>query len=148
MFESNRDYNVCVRSAYLIESQVKHTPGIELSLEHEDHGTITHTLWLTPKTVEGVRNALAAMGIDEATFSRPSFLENCNNHLAGAQCSINTFEEEYNGKRRVKVQWINPPVTPSAGGPAQLAKRAAALLSGKPAANDHAIELDSSDIPF
>lgn len=148
MFEPNRTYNVRVASAYLMESATKHTPGIELSLEHPEHGTIIHTLWLTSKTVEGVRKSLEAMGIKEDLYSRPTFQENCGDYLSGKECSIQTFEEEYNGKRRVKVQWINKPVTPSAGGPAELAKRAAALLSGKPVANDHGADLDSSDVPF
>lgn len=144
MFEPNRTYNVRVASAYLMESQKK-TAGIELSFHDDIHGEIVHTLWLTPNTAERVRKDLETLGVKEEVYSRDSFLENCGDYLTGKECSITTFEEEYNGKRRVKVQWINKPTVES---DVPLAKRAAALLSGKPVANDHGADLDSSDVPF
>lgn len=152
MFEANRDYNVRVASAYLIESAAKHTPGIELTLENDEAGSIVHTLWLTPKTVESVRKSLENMGVKEEQYSRASFLDNANDYLRGAECSIRTFSEEYNGKSRVKVQWINKPFLPSAGGADGLAKRAAAMLGGGKTemtpAQSTARVADDENVPF
>jgi hypothetical protein len=106
-FEPNRDYDVEVTDAAMVTSNQKGTPGIEIHFANEDGDTISHTLWITPKTKDNVAKALERLGMGKATYTKPGFYAQVGTFLSGRKCSISTTEEEYQGKRRVKVQWVN-----------------------------------------
>lgn len=143
--QPNSKYNVTVGFASFIESQNTGTPGIQITFECEE-GSIEHTIWVTPKSREFAVRDLKTLGIREQDLSSMPFLENIGTALLGAECSITTFEDEYKGKKKLKVQWINDKRKAASG---SAVSRAASLLGGSPVtvpADDHGIT--DEDVPF
>ena len=56
-------FRVQVKSALITKSTAKGTPGIELYFGHDEYGTISHTLWVTPNTRERVCDTLEFLGV-------------------------------------------------------------------------------------
>jgi hypothetical protein len=144
----NMRYPATVMSACLTESAQKGTPGISVVFETEE-GTIEHIIWLTPSTVKRVEKDLGTLGADKSKLSSWTYLENLGLVIQGHECDITTFEEEYNGKKRIKVQWINER---RKAGDVKLADRVAVLFGGKPAPAQPAAKLatniNDDDVPF
>lgn len=130
----------------LFEAGDKQTPGIRLWLAITDDGpdkgkVIDWTGWLTDGAFENTNKALTeAFGFD-GDYGAFSANGNLFQHK---ECSITTEFEEYKGKSRLKVRWLNPvgggapaPLDPAAarGLAAKLTARAAALrkAAGQPA---------------
>ncbi len=82
--------------------------GISVELECKE-GTIQHTWYVTPNTKERVKKTLLDLGVPEKTLTSRTALENIGNVLTGKAVEFTTIEEEYKGKKHVRVQWVNPP---------------------------------------
>lgn len=137
-FKAEREYVVRCTTAQLVSSSQKGTPGIWLGLHNEEEGDIEHTLWLSPKTKDQVEKVLReAFGVSPEKLKRPDFFEQIDFYLASKEVQITTKAETYNGKERIRVQWINP-VGEAPADQASIARNAASLWSG---ATDE-------DIPF
>jgi hypothetical protein len=143
--QAGKRYNVEIVSANLTESQNTGSPGIEVHFECEE-GTIDHTFWLTEKSKKYVKKDLKTLGLEEDSLESTTFMDNIDTAMSGQKCSILTYEDEYNGKKKLKVKYINKPLV--AGGEAPLAKRAASFFSGKPDAPNAAVQITDDDVPF
>jgi hypothetical protein len=108
-------YNVTVTSASLMKSAKKGTPGLQLSLETEDGDTIEHVLYLTDSTKVSTAKALVALGVKGEDIRKKIFWENVGSILPNHKGSITTIEETWQGKSRIKVQWINEPISEAGG---------------------------------
>jgi hypothetical protein len=147
--EPNRDYAAVVKTAYLLESAVKGTPGLEIVFSPPDTGgepdwLTPAQLWLTPSRRESTEKVLKEVfGCTPAQLKKLSFWQSIGEFLQGKPATITTKMEEYNGKQRVKVAWINPPKkAPSMN----LAQVAADLFAAPAEAAGPAITDD--DVPF
>jgi hypothetical protein len=85
---------------------VQHTPGLELNLECAE-GAISHTLWLSEKARVNTEKKLREIGVTDAEMKSGVFWSSVDSYLVGKRVKIETEEETYNGKARVKVKWFN-----------------------------------------
>lgn len=119
----------------VIETQTG-TLGYQVMLECED-GTTSFTIWLTEKNREKAEKYFDLLGVSKESLKNPTYLEyGLGEEIEGKEVSFGTREEEYNGRRTIKVTWIGKK---SNGRPS----RAAAEFFG--AAPD---EITDDDIPF
>lgn len=142
--QPNQKYNATVGFASFIESQNTGTPGINITFECEE-GSIDHTIWVTPKSREIAIRDLKTLGIKEEDLKSQVFLENIGTALLGAECSITTYEDEYKGKKKLKVQWINEKRAPAS---VSAVSRAVSLFGGGVPSQVDAKVVDDSDVPF
>lgn len=143
--QANSEYNGTIIHAASIFSQ-SGTPGIQVTLEAEQ-GTISHTLWLTEKTIKRVESTLVKIGMPKEQLYSDTALENIDQILSGKAVNFTTVSEEYQGKPKVKVQWLNPPKSEMSQSAAKTAaKMFAALGNSKPAGNNQ--EITDDDVPF
>lgn len=82
--------------------------GITIELECPE-GDIQHTWYVTPKTAKRVKDTLLELGVPKETLSSRTALENIGAALTGKSVEFTTISEEWQGKQRVRVQWVNPP---------------------------------------
>lgn len=142
-------YTGTVERGTLVESQ-KGTPGFELLFEC-DEGTMVHTIWLTPATIEKgyAQKDFAVFDVTEDQLQSESFLrDQLPSIIVGKPVTFGTKEEEYKGEVKVKCAWIGKPKAPTA---ATLEGSVAAMFRGDkapsaPVAPAQTIEDD--DIPF
>lgn len=123
-------HHVQVVGASLTESS-KGTMGIRFDFEN-DQGTIDHTLWVTERTVDRVRENLATLGYSNELFNDPANMDRMQDITLGNECEIVVEDEEYNGDVKAKVKWINAIGSSKAATPGML-DRLHAMLTGKPA---------------
>jgi hypothetical protein len=123
-------YNVTVTAASMMRSAKKGTPGLQLTLETEDGDSIEHVLYLTKDSKEVTMKALVALGMKAEDLKKKIFWENIGSILPNHKGSITTIEEVWNKKTRIKVQWINEPLSEAgaAGTAEELAADAVALF--------------------
>jgi len=110
------------------------TLGYQLCLECED-GATDYVIWLTPKNKEKAEKAFVSLGIDPKALRSETGIEGIASQLAGMEVDFGTREEEYQGKKRVKVSWVGKPKGDAGGGGSATA-RAAAFFADKPADED------------
>jgi len=120
--QPDQRYSARVTDARMTES-MSGTPGIWVKFETPD-GDISRTIYLTPATREHAQKSLNNMGIDSDRLASDEFWQDPAQFLVNATCEITTAEEEYEGKSRVVVQWINRAITQAS----DAAKRRAASL--------------------
>jgi hypothetical protein len=149
--EAGQRYDAKVASACLTCSASKGTPGILIVYE-TDAGDIEDTIWLTHKTADRAKKTLGLLGANPNELVSRTYLENIGVVIAGHECEITTVDEEYNGKKRVRVQWVNERGSPGLSGD-QLSGQVAYLFGGpKPVApkpeQPKKVEIDDDSIPF
>ena len=137
MYEVGPRYTGEITTAALIESSMKGTPGLELYINGEQ-GATSYTVWLTPKNRERAERDLGLLGVRPGDLKLPTFWENVGTLLSGKPICFGFAEEDFNGKKRLKISYIAGPKSESAG---NLAAKAAGLF-GSPA------PADDADIPF
>lgn len=126
--QAGKTYTATVLNAHLGESQAKGTPALFFQFETPD-GEIEHALFITDKTRERIVKTMGeCFGVTLDQLRSRTFLDNLAATLAGRECSISTVSEEYKGKDRVRVQWMNPKRKEADG---NLTKRAAEFFGGK-----------------
>ncbi len=107
MFEAGKDYTVLVSEAYTTVSK-KETPGVVIKFVDGDDD-IYHTLWVTRGTRDNVKKTLTeAFGLPEDIVHSRDFWADPGVLLTGKKVRIKTKEDEYEGKSRVIVAYINP----------------------------------------
>lgn len=122
------------------------TLGYQVMLDCED-GSTSFVIWLTDKNRERAKKYFSILGIEEDKLKDPSYVEYqlCLD-IEGREVSFGTREEEYNGKRSIKVAWIGKKTNPN------LAKGAASYFGGTVTDGDPvpaaAKPISDDDIPF
>ena len=104
MIETPGRYAATVIDAHFGQSHNTGTPHLELSLETDEGDRISAWLYLSPKAFENTTRRL------RDAFGFNGDYETAVQQIRGKPCSI-TVEEEENpdGKRRLRVAWVNPP---------------------------------------
>lgn len=106
-YEADQRYTVTIVDATIVKAKTG-TVGIEFSLTSE-LGDIYHTEWIKDATkADKVKTTLLAIGVPEAKLESREFWAAPGDGLAGSQCQIVTMADTWEGKTRVKVQWLNP----------------------------------------
>lgn len=122
--------------------------GIAMRFNCGEHGGISHTIYLTPARLEYAERELNNLGIDSKKLRSDEFWDNIGQWLEGAECEIVIGEEEYQGKKRLKVKFINPVAKPArAGAPARLAGLFGGRSSTQTYADDYATAAHDHDAP-
>ncbi len=106
-------YNgIVAPGSQLYETQTG-TLGYQVMLECED-GPTSFVIWLTQKNRERSRRYFEVLGVDPAHLKDPGYIEyQLGLDIEGRELSFGTREEEYNGKRNVKVMWIGKRTDPN-----------------------------------
>ncbi len=94
-------HEVTVKSATFGESN-KGTPFLELCFENHDGDNISGWLYLSESAL---KNSVKTL---RETFHFDNNFETLPVQVEGKKCAIVIEEEEYDGKPRLKVKWINP----------------------------------------
>jgi hypothetical protein len=142
-------YTGSVTRGNLIESG-KGTPGFEILIEC-DEGSMVHTIWLTPATIDKgyAQKDFAVFDVTEEQLQSESFLRNqLPVAIVGKPVTFGTKEDEYKGEVKVKCAWIGKPKGPTA---ATLEGSVAAMFRGEKATAVKApgdLSILDEDIPF
>jgi hypothetical protein len=140
-------HGVVAPGSEIIESQ-SGSLGFQVMLKCED-GETSYTIWLTAKNRERAEKTFTeALGVDVEELLNATYIENqLPIDITGREVTFVTEEEEYKGKRRVKVAWLFKRSASSGGSPA---KAAASFFSRQKAASPAAQrdEITDDDIPF
>jgi hypothetical protein len=100
IIEEAGDYTVAVKSAEFGESKTG-TPFLALNFKTEDDHTITGWLYLTDKALPGtVKTLKEAFAFDGNFETAPAQVE-------GKPCRIKVELEDFEGKTRAKVKFVN-----------------------------------------
>lgn len=135
MIEPDQKYIVRISSAITTKSDAKGTLGLNLNFVCEE-GSIAHTIWCSPASRDNAKKSIMAMGVLAENLSKLEFWQNPMKFLKESTCQIVTQSEEYEGKLRTRVKYVNPP---------SFAKAA------PPEAHDALAEMfaeDADDVPF
>lgn len=82
------------------------TLGYQVMLSCED-GDTSFTIWLTDKNRKKALQYFGILGIDPEKLKSRSYFElQLALDIEGREVCFGTKEEEYNGKRSIKVAWI------------------------------------------
>ena len=104
MIETPGRYAATVIDAHFGQSHKNGTPHLELSLETEQGERISAWLYLSPKAFENTTRRL------REAFGFNGDYETAVRQVRGKPCSITVEEEETeDGKRRLRVAWVNAP---------------------------------------
>ena len=124
-------YNgVVAPGSQLYETQTG-TLGYQVMLECDD-GPTSFVIWLTQKNRERARRYFEALRVDPEKLRDSSYIEyQLGLDIEGREVSFGTKDEEYNGKRSVKVVWIGKRSDPNLS-------RSAARFFGSTAADGEA----------
>jgi len=120
--------------------------GISIELECPQGG-IQHTWYVTPKTAARVKKTLLELGVPPETLSSRTALENIGSALTGKPVEFTTISEEWQGKERVRVQWVNPAKKENKGAGKELFDLFAAV-DEHPAQAPSDEPITDDDIPF
>jgi hypothetical protein len=101
--------------------------GLFIHFDCGENGGIDHTIWLTAARIEYSEKDLNNLGIPSDQLRSEDFWEKITEWVDGKECEIVVGEEEYKGKKRLRVKFINAiakAATPGAS------KRLASLFGG------------------
>lgn len=109
-FQPDQTYVCRVADCYATTSSQKGTKGVALKLTHETAGDIYHTLWLASneQKTRFIDLMQKAFGIKPEVLKSASFWEDPMTLVGGKDVEIKTRSDEYQGKTRVVVGFINP----------------------------------------
>jgi hypothetical protein len=99
-------YNgIVAPGSQLYETQTG-TLGYQVMLECGD-GPTSFVIWLTQKNRERAQRYFEVLGVEPEQLKDPGYIEyQLGLDIEGRELCFGTKEEEYNGKRSVKVVWI------------------------------------------
>lgn len=132
-FRDGQRYNVTIENADIVQSERTGSKGVQIAFLSQEHGSISHTIWITPRTQERAAKDLETLGVKPEQMVSASFWACPADYLHGARCSIKCREEEWKGKPQIKVAYVNPwrDIDPEEG--LTVAQELAAMFGGKPA---------------
>ena len=137
---ADEKYNGVVAAGSCLYETFSGTVGYQVMLECEE-GRASYIIWLTPKNRERAQKCFELLGISEEQLKKPSFFENeLAQTIEGKEVSFGTAEEEWKGKRSVKVSWIGKASTTIG----QKVPSVAAQFFG----GERPVEITDDDIPF
>ena len=138
---------VIVGESHLISTQ-SGSLGYQVMLTCDD-GDTSFTIWLTPKNRARAIKTFEMLGVSRENLAKRIYLEfQLALDIEGKEVSFGTREEEYNGKKSIKVSWIGKK---SSDDPAQDAADffAQAGATDAPTTNDdNGPPVKDDDIPF
>ena len=104
--KADTKYNgIVAPGSQLYETQTG-TLGYQVMLECDD-GPTSFVIWLTQKNRERAHRFFEVLGVDPEQLKDSSYIEyQLGLDIEGRELCFGTKEEEYNGKRSVKVVWI------------------------------------------
>ena len=109
--------------------------GYQVMIECAD-GSTSFVIWLTQKNRERARRYFEVLGVNPDLLKDSSYIEyQLGLDIEGRELSFGTREEEYNGKRDVKVSWIGKRSDPN------LSRSATRFFGGNAADESPAEEL-------
>lgn len=137
MIEKTGYYIATVDEAVIAESQANGTPSVKFKLTVPDEGTAYYDAWLTERALDRtIENLITVFEFDGDFTNLGQF--------AGKECQIKIVTEEYEGKTRYKVAYLNPKdgggikamdETKAADLATRLSQRAGAIIRQKEKAN-------------
>ena len=138
MIKADCKYNGTVAPGSALYETQTGTLGYQVMLECPE-GSTTFVIWLTDKNRDRARKYFEILGVDSAMLKDPGYIEyQLGLDIEGRELSFGTKDEEYNGKRSVKVVWIGRKSDPNLS-------RSAARFFGAAIGGEN---VGSSDIPF
>jgi len=136
--KADAKYNGTVGPGSALYETQTGTLGYQVMLECAD-GSTSFVIWLTQKNRDRARKFLEILGVDPERLKDSGYIEyQLGLDIEGREVSFGTKEEEYNGRRSVKVVWIGKKSDPN------LSRSAARFFGG--AVNDD--EFPGEPIPF
>ena len=136
--KADAKYNGTVGPGSALYETQTGTLGYQVMLECAD-GATSFVIWLTQKNRDRARKFLEILGVDPERLKDSGYIEyQLGLDIEGREVSFGTKEEEYNGRRSVKVVWIGKKSDPN------LSRSAARFFGG--AVNDD--EFPGEPIPF
>jgi hypothetical protein len=102
LIQSPGKYAATVASAEFGESE-KGTPFLKIDFNTDQGESISGWLYLSEKALPGSLRTL------REAFEFDGNFETVVDQITGKPCSITCENEEYDGKERIKVKWINSP---------------------------------------
>ena len=128
----------------MIESQTM-TLGYQVMLDCED-GYTFFTIWITEKNKERAMKAFAALGVMPEQMRDPAYIEyKLGDDIVGREVTFGTKEEEYGGRKTVKVAWIGKSSMAADGNKAVAVARFFGM-SGGPITDEDPVT--DAEIPF
>jgi hypothetical protein len=110
MMKTGTHSNVEIVSCGLGEQGEKKTPFIAIEFENKDGDSMTWQGWLTEGSKERTVKTLLSIGFMGKSIADLSNPEKGISDLfgeIGAPISVVVEEEEYEGKKRAKIAWVN-----------------------------------------
>lgn len=117
-------YTATVETAELGQSEAKGTPFLSLLCKTEQGDELTAYLYLSDAAFERTTRTLREV------FGFDNNFETVVQQVTGKECSIVVEAEDYEGKTRMRVKWINT-VGGASGKPLENASSLLAQLSAK-----------------
>jgi len=110
MFEADKTYVCKLSDAYPTTSSQKGTRGFAMKLTHETAGDIYHTFWLASpeQKAKFVEFMQKVFGIKPEVLKSASFWEDPMTLVGGKDVELKTKSDNYNGRDRVIVAFVNP----------------------------------------
>lgn len=136
MIKADSRYNGTVAPGSALYETQTGTLGYQVMLECPE-GSTSFVIWLTDKNRQRARKYFEVLGVDADRLKDPSYIEyQLGLDIEGREVSFGTRDEEYNGKRSVKVVWIGRKSDPNCS-------RSAARFFGGAAGDEETRGLDT-----
>lgn len=148
MILPNSKYAGTIKNTLIPDVEPGKHPCIQVTVETAE-GDIDHRMYLSPGARSHTEKVLLELGLQNAHLSSEEFWETPEKWMDGLACHIETDEDEYNGKKRVRVKWLNGPRREVKKMPAERARGLAGLFA-RPDYNAPAppVAGGDDDLPF
>lgn len=157
MFEDGQWYTGAIKGVEYIKSPTKGTPGLQITVDVSDRGTITGVWWLTKAMVndpndkarkvpqwEAAQIRCKQFGCTQAGLTEPqTWLDHIRQTLAGQQASVLAEVNNYGDTSAAII------ARPKSGGGSKFvaAQAAASPFAARPAVDDP-FAVSDDDIPY
>lgn len=149
MILPNSKYAGTIKNTIIPDVEVGKHPCIQVTVETAE-GDIDHRMYLSPGARSHTEKVLGELGVQPDWLASPEFWETPEKWMDGLPCHIETEEDEYNGKKRTRVKWLNGPAREVKKMPAERARGLAGLFA-RPDYNAPApppVAGGTDDVPF
>jgi hypothetical protein len=111
--KADQKYSGVIASGSSVVESQNGTLSFQVMIECSD-GETSYPIWLTDKNRDKAVKLFEMLGADTTKLGNSSYLEyELGIAITGKEISFGTKEEEYNGKRRIKVSWIGKKTDPN-----------------------------------